>query len=340
MVRLKMVRQVVSVTLILLLRPEAGLGQTASDFDQLIDTAVSLSERALYDAKFEDALRFVDVSYFEQFESFREGHKIQLTVQIHRVEGFRNLLFQLSSDRERQLQDLYALTAAAGSLDRKDVAAEYYLSMSSALRAAGRSDSSLVFEERSLELFHEAKDHKRVAEIRAGQISRRHIAFLNAGETEKILSLIPEYMEEISFSSNHSKYALAYNTRHLAQIHRRQTGNLVESLKLFQQSLELRQEIGFKPLIPASYSSIGDVFLAMNDHENAIEAYKVSCELAEEIGFVRYQIYPNIQIGDIYFEQDNRPQARKHYQKALDYATKNNNQNEMDRASEKIESLD
>ena len=137
----------------------------------------------------------------------------------------------------------------------------------------------------------------------------------------------------------HSKFALSYNTRHLAQIYRRQTNDYESSIKLFKQSLELRIELGFRPFIPASYSSIGDVYMKMEDYTRAIEFYSKSSELAEEIGFIRYQIYPIIQIGECYQNKGDTDIALGYYSRALKIAVKNDYPIEKDQLVNRIESL-
>ncbi|MEP1097380.1 MAG: tetratricopeptide repeat protein [Cyclobacteriaceae bacterium] len=308
------------------------------DFELLVTTAIKLSEEALFDAKFEQALAYLDTSYFQQFDSYQPQEEVQLVLQRQRVEGFRNLLFQIKSNREEMLAELLSYQPYSNTFDTS-IQANYYLALSSAYRSIGEVDSSQHFVAKASSLYTELRDFRKISEIRASEISRRQNALLREGKKQEILAMIPEYREEIEFSAEYSKYALAYNTRHLGQIHRRQTEDMEEALKLFQRSLELRVEINFRPFVPASYSSVGDVYLAMGDYEKAIEAYNKSSELAEEIGFIRYQLYPNIQIGTIYFEQGDKSQAEVFFQKAFNNARLNKHEKGMSEAKRKLESL-
>ncbi|MEP5611606.1 MAG: tetratricopeptide repeat protein [Cyclobacteriaceae bacterium] len=317
-----------------------GVAQNPStqDFDGLVTTAIDLSEQALFEAKFGEALAYLDTLYFGKFDSFEADLQVQVCLQRQRVSGFRNLLFQVKNNREETLAELLSYKPYENTFE-SSVKASYFLSLSSAYRSVGKLDASKHFGEKAMTMYTELKDLKKISEIRANEISRRHNALLREGKKQEILAMIPAYKEEIAFSTEHSKYALAYNTRHLGQIHRRQTGDLEEALSLFQQSLELRKEIGFKPFIPASYSSVGDVYLAMKNYEKSIEAYQKSSELAEEIGFTRYQLYPNMQIGNIYFEQRDKAKAKIFFQKALDNARQNNHEQGMLEAKRKLELL-
>lgn len=143
----------------------------------------------------------------------------------------------------------------------------------------------------------------------------------------------------IESSRQHSTYALAYNTRHLAQIYRRQTKEFDKALELFQVSLAARQKIGFKPFIPASYSSIADVYLAMESYDKAIEVYSKAWELAAEIRFIRYEYYPLLKIGDIYLAKNDLEMARDYYRKARSSAIANNYASALREAEIRLENL-
>ena len=160
--------------------------------------------------------------------------------------------------------------------------------------------------------------------------------FLGEGNKEEILNLIPEYEQEISNAGKYSKYVLSFNTRHLAQIHRRQTLDYDKALSLFKQSLDLRKAIGFKPFIPASYASLGDVYLKKGAYDPAIEMYLKAKELADEIGFVRHQFYPYLCIGDIYWLMGHEEKATEYYTLALKSAAENNYVPGIDQAIERI----
>jgi tetratricopeptide (TPR) repeat protein len=315
---------------------EAQDTKNADNFDNLVNTAILLSESAIYKANFDEASKYIQPSYFEQFNTFSDRHKIQLLIQQIRIQGFRNILFQSGSDSSEVHKGLLQLLSVAENLKDKNVIADYFRQFSESYRSTGNEDSASLYEKKALEIFNEIGNLGKVAEIRANQISRIHNDFQRKGEKEKILALIPKYKEEIIYSTPHSKYALAYNTRHLAQIHLKQTLNYQEALKLFEKSLSLRVEIGFKPFIPASYFSIGEVYSAMGNYEASIQMFKKSAETAEEMGFIRYQFSPNIQIGDIYLKKGNKELAKEFYQKALTSASKNNDSSGTKEALQKI----
>ncbi len=64
-------------TLILFFHVQIAFSQSAK-FDSLIENSISLSEQFLYDANFEEAQKFVDISFFENFKLYEEKHSIAL----------------------------------------------------------------------------------------------------------------------------------------------------------------------------------------------------------------------------------------------------------------------
>ena len=310
-----------------------------SKTDSLVDVRISLSEESLFDAEFEQAKKSLDSSYFRDLDGIGPKHEILLTVQDIRITGFMNIVYALKTSHFDNFERLNRLLALAEKLKTETIQAKYFLAFSSTHRSIGNLDSASIYQEKAISLFRKNNNLEEIAKIRATNISRLHNQLLQEEKKQEILMLIPKYQEEIEFSTSYSKYALAYNTRHLAQIHRRQTMNYQESLKLFKTSLALRMEIGFKPFIPASHSSLGDVYAEIGECSSAIELYLKSSEIAEKIGFVRYKSDPLLKIGDCYLSQNNKSRAMEYYMKSLDIASANQFKIGIDQATEKINNI-
>ena len=315
-----------------------GPGNAKKSTDSDAEVRLTKSEDALFRAEFDRALDVVTLSDTD-LSNLSSQHQIQMTLQRFRVESFRNIVRRQSADREAKLNLLLSYSEEAEKIELPDIKAEYYLMLSSTLRSTGSADSAEKYEDRAVTLLTESKNNKRIAEIRANRISRFHNQLLGQGKKEEILKLIPEYHEEIAFSKQHSTYALAYNTRHLGQIHRRQTYDFEEALKWFEESLKLRQEIGFKPFIPASISSLGDVHLAAGDLERSIQAYEQSFAEADKINFIRYRVYPRMQIGDIYVQLGDQQQAVTMFEQALDIAIATNYESAEEQLRKRLNDL-
>lgn len=334
-------KSVVLMLMLFAIGSEIAYGQDRQhdDLDALVNAAIQQSEKAIYDADFEKADKKIQPSVFSRFSSLSDTHKMQLMVQHHRVQGFKNILFLLKPNPEAKLNKLLSILDTTRKITDRDTVANYFLALSSAHRATGKIRLALANESSAESIFRGGGNLGKVAEIRAGRISRIHNVYLRDKKKKEIIALIPRYKKEIEFSTKHSKYALAYNTRHLAQIHRRQTGDYEESLRLFKKSLELREEIGFRPFIPASYSSVGDVYLKLGDHKNAIENYLESARLAKDVGFIRYEVHPLINVAEIYLSLDDKKTARSYYEKALATAKSHKYKAGIDETSAKLARL-
>ena len=312
---------------------------TSSQLDSLVKLAVQLSEDALYNCRFTAARKMLDLSYFRNFKDFSVKHEALLTIQDLRVERFMNNVYQLEPDPEKNLTRLSNLASDIYNLKEKDIQASFYLAFSRTNRAVKNIDLADLYESKALTTYKNLDRNDKVVEIQASQISRRHTQLLKEGKKEEIIKMIPEYEKAIKFSGKHSKYVLSFNTRHLAQIHRRQTHNFDEALRLFTESLQLRETIGFKPFLPASYSSLGDVHFKTGAYEAAIEMYHKAVTMAKEIGFVRYQSSPLLSIGDIFLKLENTEKAKDYYLKALKSASENKYPAGIDAAIEKLSKL-
>ena len=335
-------RQILGLMIFLLTLVDIANAQNQQStlFDSLIDASIILSEQALFDANFKEAERYVDVSHFKEFRPFQDNHQLKLTIQYLRIQSFKNILYQQSSSRDKTLHTLLNLKPIAKNVNDKNILGDYYILLSSGYQSTGTTDSASYFQNQAIKLYKEAGNLKKVAQVRGSQISKKHNNLQAAGETEKVLQLIPEYEKEIEFASQcDNKYVLAYNTRHLGQIYRQQTSNYDEAMRLFQISLELREEIGFKLFLPASYSSIGDVALKMGQIKKTIEMYLQSIALAEQIGFVRYQFHPRIKLGDIYKNKGDYEEAKQYYIEALRVASTSSYEEGIDSALQKLENL-
>ena len=315
-------------------------GLTQNKIDSFVSLAISISENLVYEGRFQEAKKILRLSNFDQILEGDKKNEIKLVIQDIRVQGFMNIVYLLKSDPTLSFERLNNLLVYVADLNDSQTQADFYLSFSSACRSTKKAEMAVNYEEKALEIYNKIGRLDKVAELRANRISRHHNRLLIEGKKAEILEFIPKYQEEIKFSEKHSKYALAYNTRHLAQIHRRQTLNYEESLKHFKTSLLLREEIGFRPFLPASYSSMGDVFTKLENYKAAIEMYSETKRLAEEIGFIRYQINPLINIADIYIVLGEKEKAMEYLKDALKIASETRNLERFEEIVEKITGLD
>lgn len=312
----------------------------SENFDAWVKSSLALSEQALFAAQLDDAARFSNIASLETSSLLQPVHRIALTLQGLRVQAFRRILYLEKYKGEPVLEILEKLKPSLAEVKDNNILGEYYVALASALYGAGMADSAKTCQQQAKAYFQSAGNIKKVAQVRGNEISRLQNRLRAAGKKDSLLALIPAYEKEIAFAKAcDNKYVLAYNTRHLAQIYRRHTDQLDKAMALFQTSLELRKEIGFRPFIPASYSSIGDVAVRMGDDKKAIAMYEKAAAHATEIDFIRYQVQPHLDIGDIYLAQKNFTAAKKHYGVALKTASEKNYQAGIDTALTKLEGL-
>ncbi len=312
----------------------------ATSFDSLINASILLSEEALYSAEFAQAEKYVDAMFYKQFKPFQVTHDLKLLLQYHRIQIFKSIVLKKDYDWHEVVALLSELKPVAKTIQDKTVVRDYYSLLASSYRATENTDSATCFEDVALKQYEASGDLKKIAQWRGGRLSRRHLRLQNTGNFEAVIKLIPEYEKEIEFARNsRNKYVFAYNTRHLAQIHRQHTHDYEEALRLFEMSLNLRKDIGFKVFLPASYSSIGDVSMKLGQRMRAIEVYLESILIADEIGFVRYQIDPRIKLGDIYKEAGKFTESRNYYIEALKVSSRNGYESGFDAAMQKLEEL-
>jgi tetratricopeptide (TPR) repeat protein len=161
-----------------------------------------------------------------------------------------------------------------------------------------------------------------------------------SGNAKAMLDMIPEFETEIEFARRaENPMALAYNQRHLAAIYREGSKELEKSLGLYQASLETRMKMGFRPLLPASYFSVGEVLADLSRTEAAIEMYKRSVTSAEAVGFRRYQFAPRIKIGELLRTEGRLSEARSYFTEALQAAESEAFQDGIGEAHRKLSTL-
>jgi tetratricopeptide (TPR) repeat protein len=294
-------------------------------FDSLINKSLFLSEKALFAANFEEAEKYISISHFEEFNLFRDKHKLKLKIQFLRIQSFKNTLYMQPTNSENYLHTILELQSIVKNIEDNDLLGDYYTLLSSGYHSTGSRDSASYYYNLALQSYKETNNIKKIARVRGSKISREHLSLKAKGKIDKVIQLIPEYEKEIDFSKKcNNKYVLAYNTRHLAQIYLQHTSNYQEAIKLFKMSLDLREEIGFVVFLPASYYSIGEVALKIGNKNMAIEMYNQSIAIADRIGFVRYRFQPRIKMGDIFKKEGNYKEAKKYFIESLKIASENN----------------
>lgn len=293
----------------------------ASTTSQQIQPSLDRSEQLFLDGRFDEALALLDTVALS-VERLREPTvRLLLASQRSKIEIFTGLL---SRDRTRYAAALAMLRTRQKALDDihdPDVKATFISALAYAHLYNGHGDTALAQFGEAIQLYFNGADLSGAALARAFVIMMRLDEHRRSGNAKAMLDLVPEFETEIEFARRAgNQMALAYNQRHLAAIYREGAKELEKSLSLYQASLETRMKMGFRPLLPASFFSVGEVLADLGRTEAAIEMYKRSVTSAEAVGFRRYQFAPRIKIGELLRTEGRLSEARSYYTEALQAA--------------------
>ena len=168
----KMIRIILTILLIAFhVKLAEAQRANVDNFNAHVENAISLSEQALYDTQFDDALLFIERSYFERFSGYESKHEIWLTIQNIRVQSFQSRLSQLSFNSDKYLNSLIALLPQVEIIDDKHIKAKFY-SVLSALYRSTNLDLCVLYENKALNIFKSQDDYKSIAVLQATRISR------------------------------------------------------------------------------------------------------------------------------------------------------------------------
>ena len=249
----------------------------------------------------------------------------------------------MSRDRTRYataLAMLHTHQKALAEVRDPNIKAVFLSALAYANLYNGQQETALAHFREAIKLYSENANLYGAAQDRAFVIMVRLDEYRQNRNVKAMLDLVPEFVAEIEFARRAgNQMALAYNQRHLAAIYREGTKEFEKSLSLYQASLETRMRIGFRPLLPASYSSVGDVMADLGKTKAAIEMYKKSVTSAEAVGFRRYQFDPRIKIGDILVNEGRSSLARSYYKEALQAAEAEGSDEGIETARRKLDGL-
>ena len=123
----------------------------------------------------------------------------------------------------------------------------------------------------------------------------------------------------------------SYASRHLGFI-QRDEGDLAGALVSLQESLQLRQAIGYQVYLPFSTISVADVQAMLDDKESADQNYQLALEQALNVQNVRAMMLVQYGLGNLH-------QSREHYERAIHMAVQIGHQAMIAAATAQLEEL-
>ncbi len=180
----------------------------------------------------------------------------------------------------------------------------------------GSYDEALMFFRRALVIREGLNDTHGIAE------SLFHVGLIHErlGQTDEARK---QYEAALETATAHGhKLEESYARRHLAGI-AQEAGDLGTALAGFQRSLALREELGYRILLPLSLLAVGDVLLAQNNDAAALEYFQRANDLAETMDIPLAQLFVLLSLGATKQKAGEIEVARDHYQRALVLAEAN-----------------
>jgi hypothetical protein len=103
-----------------------GQSQSLSKVDAIVNQAISISEEALFAARFESAKKAVELSYFENLTGYSHRHKALLTLQDIRIDGFMSIVFALETRHQENFVKLKALLPFEKEFEEQELPGQYF----------------------------------------------------------------------------------------------------------------------------------------------------------------------------------------------------------------------
>lgn len=180
----------------------------------------------------------------------------------------------------------------------------------------GNFDEARAYLQQALELYEALQDTR--------DISEAVFAYVYMGltyEQQHLPEQAQEYYQKayrITVEAHHP-LERSYAARHLSSTSF-DLGDLEQALTYALESLSLREELGYKRYLPFSHVLVGDVYMAKEQHADALPHYQKAYALAEELDLKNAVAFSLVSIGDVCLANGEKTQARVYYEQADDIA--------------------
>lgn len=312
---------------------------------QQIQPYLDRSEQLFLYGRFAEAQALLDSVEVATPEQIEPATRLLLASQWSKIAVFRGIMSRDRTHYEAALAILRFPREVLSEVHTPSVRATFTSALAYAYLfnthiSPTYRDTALVQFREAIEVYAETTDQAGEALARALEIMLRFTRYRTNRDTKAMLDLIPEFETEIVFSRRAGNpMALAYNQRHLAAIYREAAKDLDKALSLYQASLETRLKMGFRPLLPASYFSVGEVWADSGRTAAAIEMYEQSVKAADAVKFHRYQFSSRLKLGDLLRTEGRLSLAHSCYSEALQVAEEGDFKEEVAEARRKLDEL-
>ncbi len=290
----------------------------AQQYEALAQAMHAISEAYLYEARFDDALRLLDVlDLVEKELSPRDNAR--LCIQRARILRYKGRLNNDHSYYDAALEILSGAEEMAKTLGDKNLQADTTDLIGEVIYCKelwqSTLETPLEYFEQGLALRKESGDKDGVAEslFHIGLVYQ-HKTDADDQDTQKAFACFQEAYD-LAVERDH-KLIQAEAARHMAAMHSRE-GNLDKALSGHLEFTTISEQVGFKPYLPPGYVMVGIHYLAQGELDEAMEYCERAYTLAKEMGAKWSLAEALFGIGAVKEAQNDESAALGYYQEAL-----------------------
>ncbi|MFC2079141.1 hypothetical protein ACFLSZ_04090 [Candidatus Bipolaricaulota bacterium] len=286
---------------------------------QLFDSCLLLARTLMYDTRYDDALSVVESQHLRQWPGNAPlGNLFEIEIleaeilqRKHRDSGIDQepVMVLIDDLKSRTLESGECL--CLGQLLKVKAKAIMEREL-----AAGRSyDAALKPLERALELFEEADGKVGIAQalFSVGLVYefRRESGPEDKAKAAKYHTNARQLAADIG-----DRRIQSYAARHLAGVRHYQS-DVEDALALYEESLALREQLGYRGLLPGAYDAVAAIHLEMGHLDEAQGFIQQTKRWSLEKGFQRYVLLAELRAGEVLEKQGHIAESIEHYTEAL-----------------------
>lgn len=312
------------------IKSEDDLNNYVKDF---AENMLQISEYYYYNSQLNDADKILEsaVKITNQIDS--KFYSAQLLIQKAKINSINS--FITNNSYEQSINELNTVINFCKELNYIKLLGDAYNYLGFTLYAQKYNHNIGSYEE-ALKYLNDAKKIRNDFYDLRGLTETyiyKGIVIERLGDNDSALSLYNK-ANEIS-KSNNFKLEQSYAARHIAFI-KSYNRDYKSALELFQKSLILREEIGYKVYLPFSYLSVGNMYSELNNNNEAEQFYLKALNSALQNGAERVVVLCRMSIGDLFITQKQFEKANAEFEMAKNISEKINFKRGVDYSNEKL----
>ena len=287
-----------------------SLEALAERYTTLLQILCDISESYYYEGRLDDANTLLKSG--KQFLEAKEvGARDQLKFLLQSGKMLTNSIFYRSRNPEDALTTVTGAKQLAASIRNEQGEADaldligltyYYKRL---MTNQGEVDIALTYYQQALERREMLSDQRGISE------SSFHIGLIyENGDLPDNDQAWTYYTRAYQIARQHGyKLEQSYAVRHLGGLYDEMHHDLEQARRCFEESLALREEIGFKIALPFSHLALGEICGKQNDQLAAVMHYQRAEVLGRELEQPVARILSLFSLGELYLDQQRRSQA-------------------------------